>query len=718
MKKLIFFLIVLLFATVLPAETLYYYSDGKKIELTEDFSSYSFIRTSKTRADFTLPEDVKLIKKQGNISIIEVSSVNSLKTLQKSGNLFPSYRKKEGGLVYVGNQIFVKIPGKLSIENAEKWCENHGMKLIKQYKYIPEWYLVSVEENPIKKAAALVDSRIAPQAEPDFFIQLQKRAYIPNDPLFSNQWHLHNSGSNSSLTGSDHAHVAEAWEVLKAFKDNIGGKGVKIAIIDDGFDLDHEDLNGQFLSGYDFRGQDNDPSYENSNWGADYSDMHGTCCAGVIAATPDNGKGVVGACPNCKLIPVRIDLVSNNVSMSSSGLDAFEWAANAGAEIMSNSWGPADNYGAEDMSQPLKDLVANLATGGRDGKGILIFFAAGNGDESIDAAKTKDGFAGNENVFAIGATRADGKRCIYSDYGPSLDFMTPSSDYNSQYTKQYDGIWTVDNTGKDGYNTGSSSQGDRNGNYTNDFSGTSSACPLAAGITGLVLSANKNLTRDQIYQIYVETSDKVGGVTYSNGFNEKYGYGRINACEAVKKALEMAGKDVTQVTCGGEVINPGPIDEDPDPVDTGDTGDSGDSTDTSDTGDSTDTTDTADTADTTDTTDTSDTSSDPACGNGIIDANEICDGNTIPCNQLADAPKNGTAICAANCMSWDKSGCYNDDSDTTDTNADEKENCGNGFLDDDEECDDGNKMDGDGCSKYCMKEEKKSKSSGCSLDLI
>ena len=717
-------MIVLLFAAVLPAETLYYYSDGRKIELTEDFSSYSFIRTSKTRADFTLPADVKLIKKHENISIIEAPNENTLKTLQKSGNLFPAYRKKEGGRVYVSNRIFVKIPGKPNTANAEKWCEKHGMKLIKQYKYVPEWYLVSVEENPIKKAAALVDSKIVKQAEPDFFIHLQKRAYIPNDTLFSNQWHLHNDGTNSQLTGSDHAHVAEAWEVLKAFRGNIGGKGVKLAIIDDGFDLDHEDMEGQFLDGYDFRGNDSDPSYENVGWSADYYDMHGTCCAGVAAAKADNGKGVAGACPECKLIPIRIDLSSSSVSLSSIGLDAFEWAADAGADIMSNSWGPADNYGAEDMSQTLKDLVSNLATTGRNGKGILILFAAGNGNESIDASNTKDGFAGNPNVFAIGATKADGKRCSYSDYGNSLDFMVPSSDYNSNYTKQYDGIWTIDNMGKDGYNTGKASLGDSQGNYTNDFSGTSSACPLAAGITGLVLSANPDLTRDEVYQIYIETSDKVGGVSYdTNGFNTKYGYGRINACEAVKKALEIAGKDISNVTCGGEVVNPGPVEEPDDDPDTDDPDTDTPDNDTADTDD----TDSSDTADT-DPTDTGDTSAGPVCGNGIIEANEICDGNTIPCGELASTPKNGTATCATDCMSWNKSGCYDDnvtdDSDTAETGTDTdtgdgKENCGNGFLDEGEQCDDGNRIDGDGCSKYCMKEEEtKSKSSGCSLDLF
>ena len=66
-------------------------------------------------------------------------------------------------------------------------------------------------------------------------------------------------------------------------------------------------------------------------------------------------------------------------------------------------------------------------------------------------------------------------------------------------------------------------------------------------------------------------------------------------------------------------------------------------------------------------------------------------------------------------MSWDKSGCY----DNNDPDTDDKENCGNGTIDEGEQCDDGNRMDGDGCSKYCMKESKPLKSAGgCALDLL
>ena len=114
------------------------------------------------------------------------------------------------------------------------------------------------------------------------------------------------------------------------------------------------------------------------------------------------------------------------------------------------------------------------------------------------------------------------------------------------------------------------------------------------------------------------------------------------------------------------------------------------------------------------------------CGNNNVDNDEVCDGDTIPCKQLAGAPENGTAKCAANCLGWDKSGCYsgednpgnNNDNNSSDNNGgSNKENCGNGLLDVGEQCDDGNRMDGDSCSKYCMKENS-SKSSGCSVTVF
>ena len=507
-RSCIMFMFVMPF--FLSAESVHFYRNGEKIVLEENFSA------------------------------------------KRSGDVYPAYQLKGGHNYYINNNIFVKIPGMPALKDAKSWCENNGFKLVRQYKYIPQWYLVSYSGNTIKRSAELVEQKIAEQAEPSFYLPLELKSFTPDDPFFANQWHLNNpDGASMGYTGNDSAHVLEAWNVLLAFKGH-KGTGVKLAIVDDGFDLDHEDLTGRFLAGHDFADGDELP-YPGTDG------MHGTCVAGVAGASTDNSIGVAGACPDCSLIPIRMRMTGT--SLDSIAIEAFEWAADAGADIISNSWGPADGGGAVDMGQPLKDLVANLTTQGRSGKGIIILFAAGNGGESVE----DDGFANNPNVFAIGASNASGKRSSYSDFGVSLDFMAPSNDVDNSGGDGWsgggyiDGIWTTDNvTG--GYNPGQL-QGDASGKYVSEFGGTSSACPLAAGITGLVLSANPDLTRDQVYDIYKTTADKVSmgavnpgeGDYDTNGFSTHYGFGRINACEAVKKALEMGGADVSKIVCGENI---------------------------------------------------------------------------------------------------------------------------------------------------------------------
>ena len=629
MKKIALFLVVLL-PLFMFAENLYYYSNGKKITLSET-SGYTFISNAVTRDVNVLPKDLNFTLRHKNIYLFEKLSSENIKELGKLGRVLPAYKRNGGEKVYVSGMMFVKLPAKT---DAEKWCKTKGFEFVEGYEYAPGWYLVKTNDDPVKRSVELVEKKIIEQAEPSFFMRFEKRTYIPNDPLFTNQWHLYNDGTNPNVTGSDSTHVAEAWDVLRQVKGEMGGSTVKLAIIDDAFDLTHEDLQGRFLPGHDFADGDDNPTP-----GA--QDMHGTCVAGVAGGHTDNGIGVAGACPDCQLIPIRMRM-SGIASLDASAIEAFNWAANAGADIISNSWGPADGTGQTvNMNQTLQDLVANITTTGRNGLGTVVLFAAGNGGESIET----DGFASNPNVFAIGASNAAGNRASYSDFGNSLDFMASSCDMDSSGGDGWsggstiDGIWTTDNMGSAGYNAGGNeSAGDIAGNYSSDFGGTSSACPLAAGITGLVLFANPTLTKAQIYDLFKETSDKIGGEAYDgNGFNQNYGYGRINACKAVVKALEMAGENVGDVECGGAINQSDP--RTPDPGDTGDTGNPSDPGDTGDTGN---------------------TPVNPNCGNGVVDANEICDGSELPCNQIAGAPKNGTAKCAADCMGWDKSGCYND----------------------------------------------------------
>ena len=127
--------------------------------------------------------------------------------------------------------------------------------------------------------------------------------------------------------------------------------------------------------------------------------------------------------------------------------------------------------------------------------------------------------AGNQYTVAVGASTDFGRRSDYSQYGADLDFVAPSSGGLKD-------VLTTDRTGL---------KGDDPNNY-NPFGGTSAATPLASGVAALMLSRNPALTSDQIRTILRQTCQKIGDDPYTDGRNEHYGYGRIDAQAAVTAA--------------------------------------------------------------------------------------------------------------------------------------------------------------------------------------
>jgi subtilisin family serine protease len=216
-------------------------------------------------------------------------------------------------------------------------------------------------------------------------------------------------------------------------------------------------------------------------------------------------------------------------------------AAQNGADVISCSWGPADgawwdpNDPVHSTEVPLPDstrLALNYAvTSGRDGKGCVVLFAAGNGNESVD----NDGYANYERVLAIAACNDRSRRSVYSDFGdavfcafPSNDVEFPEEDRPAPLTP---GIWTTDRMGRAGYSAD---------NYTNSFGGTSSACPGAAGVAALVLSRNPSLNWDEVIDTLRRSCDRIDpedGKYDANGRSPLYGYGRLNAEKAVRSGM-------------------------------------------------------------------------------------------------------------------------------------------------------------------------------------
>lgn len=638
-------------------------------------------------------------------------------------------------------RVIVKLDSKCLALGRDKCIKSLGCTEAGELT-LKNWALLKCDGEPATKADTLIKKGF--KAVPERFVKHQLYSVDSIEPLYLNdkymkeQWNFHNTGNvtaadgKMTVSGKDHAHIAEAWRLLRILgavsSDSELGKDRKLAIIDDGFDILHEDIASGVISSKNF----GDSTCEAGNLFSDQSatkNYHGTLVTGIAAARGNNSVGPAGACPACSLILARMAsdpedvgyiYDDENYKTYYSYYDKiFRWVMEQGAEVVNCSWGWF--YGSEEDFLPIKEYFDELfeyaATQANGGKGTLFIFASGNDGKDF----TFNPFATNPNVLAVGATDSNGKRYSFSNYGPRLGVMAPTSGGDSKGSgsskKFYDRIWTTDNYIDKGCSSTPSSgchekagwtpEGnmaggdDWWGKYSYRFSHTSSAAPLVSGVAAVVLEANPDLTALELKDILINTADQVSksDAKYdANGHSNYYGFGRVNALRAVAAAWISGGGTITadiknaidaaspctKDDCwnfeGAEYPDDDLYDYDPSSDDdynekpdqdtNPNPGNDNDNAD-SDTGDSDTGTDTGDTTpgDNTDT--GSDEPAGPLCGNGNIDANEICDGSTMPCNQLAGAPKNGTAKCASNCMGWDKSGCYNDGEEPPASDTDE-----------------------------------------------
>lgn len=351
----------------------------------------------------------------------------------------------------------------------------------------------------------------------------ETQSTFPNDPLFNRQYGLYNDGTfpNSPAKQDADIDMELGWDLGK------GDSSIIVAVLDGGSKLDHPEFSGRIwqnkqetingidddnngfvddVQGWDFTNNDNDPS---DDFG------HGTNVSGIIGANPDNGIGYAGVDWKCKLMICKI-LDNKNHGSYVWFANSIYYAVDNGARVINMS------VGGSGISQTLKDAADYAYT-----KGVIIVACMMNENNNVTYYP-----AGFEHTIAVGSTNPNDERSAPffwsstsgSNYGNHIDVVAPG---NYMYGLSYSS----------------------NTNYNSYWGGTSQATPLVSGLCALLLAQNPQRTPDEIRAIIRETAeDQVGKSTEDTpGFDIYYGYGRVNAYQALKYTISSVESKVEDV---------------------------------------------------------------------------------------------------------------------------------------------------------------------------
>lgn len=374
-----------------------------------------------------------------------------------------------------------------------------------------------------------------------------------NDKYYKSghQWSLKNTGKGIDPSGKSINTLANAdirYEKAMEFIYNAieagdldGFEVAKVAIMDSGVDMEHPDLKNKLEPGWNMvhDREGGDPGeIESGGMMGTSGYAHGTNCAGVSAAE-GNDIGTAGVCSWCDIYPVTYMEGGSGAGVDESQLLKVyqKYVDDPSIGAINCSFGPMAGMGSVPVSNAEKTSHENFMKNGRGGLGGVIVYASGN--DGIDASYhrlmgqkftfERNGKSVTNKVVVVGASSAWDTRVSYSNFGYDLDIIAPSLSGNPLI-----GIATT-------YLVG---YGDLDKDYSNQFSGTSSAAPVVTGAFGVIFSVNPALTLEEAVEILHNSADKINpetGFWDDKGHSVKFGYGRVNLLKAARLA---AGVDM------------------------------------------------------------------------------------------------------------------------------------------------------------------------------
>ncbi|MFC0345321.1 S8 family peptidase [Epilithonimonas hispanica] len=538
MKKNYLFLFLLTTFSFLHAQNnFYYYYKGQKKYLTVDKKSFNiftnayFQKLSTTNIgvqDYTLLDDatsenakyaqIELINEPNNFTVYN-KKLNEVKQLPNVEYVGLFFENGEGDPVGISKHFYVKLKNINDYNVLQQTALQKNVEIVKQVPNMPQWYILAVSAGnsnaSLEMCNQFYETGLFEAVDPAFMLrfsnddevdieEVSNKAPIVNGIICSNDsnfnllWGLKNT-TNPEID----INACEAWWISQ-------GKNISVAVVDQGIYLPHLDLSPNIGSaGYDAKSGNDGSVYIAGN-------THGTKVAGVISAVRNNNRQIVGVAPKSTIIPISHDFKKDeneaivNSTFSAQLASGISWAWNSeNADIINNSW--YSNSGWLD-SQLLEESITNAIDYGRDGKGCVIVFSAGNNNSNVLYPGSFD-----DRIVTVGAIGNNGIKADFSSFGSKLDVVAPGKN-----------IWSTS----------------PNQNISED-QGTSFAAPYVSGLAALILSVNPCLTGQQVRDIIEQTSQKTRTDLYSydnnpnrsNGtWNNQMGYGLIDAYAAVLMA--------------------------------------------------------------------------------------------------------------------------------------------------------------------------------------
>lgn len=399
---------------------------------------------------------------QGNMNILKVDSIRDgeiLKTdLNNSPNVKVISHNKQDKSHYYDKEVIVNFRGHPDKETIDKIMRDiDGLSKEK----LDSMYSFKSKSLSTEKLIHYFEKIPNVEYVEPHYIYLQNEV---NDTYYqSYQWNLPAVGTE------------DGWKITR------GSKNIKIAVVDTGVDLDHPDLKGRLIDGFNALDHNSPPEDDNG---------HGTHVAGIIASDTNNGEGVAGITWYNPIMPVKV-MNSKGHGGSFDVAQGIRWAVDHGANVINLSLG---NY---QTSSVLQDAIKYAQK-----KDVVVISAAGNDNTNQTSYP-----AAYPGVLGVAAVDFDGNRAKFSNYGDYVDVAAPGVDIPSTYV---------------------------NGKYA-ALSGTSMAAPHVTALAGLIRSINPKLKNKEVLDIITKTTQKVGTATP----NPYYGNGVIDNINALQTTYSL-----------------------------------------------------------------------------------------------------------------------------------------------------------------------------------